>query len=438
MSLINDKKSIFTEIGAFNSISSSVELPNPSTSLSSINNGKDIGAFLLDILVTLVGSEVLKSVTGELLGDFITETKPALKDSLRSQLIDFNGGDGLPTEFVNNGYTIPAKDIDVYGKLKTDPASDIGSQIYDGESSTNSFDRKAYQAIVTPNTEVTYGVLTILYNDVTDEFTFKPVVTSQSIAQFISSFITDMNLFDRKTFITEVLNVIFGTKSAAQGKSEQEIFEESKINKTLQNFIDEREILTISDDELVELQNEARQISQGFTEVNIGCCDVLRGSMTVEDMTDLNERFRNASNPDEAGNILSDGVIGSFQGEDAPDAEENQQTINDGIIKRIINAILKILSIAVTTTPEARFILLVARGFKNNDVIESSSPVSDLINFKVLIKCLIKKVKELIFEFLFDLVKEQLIKLIIPISKRILREKINQYIGVLRTLIGFG
>ena len=82
--------------------------------------------------------------------------------------------------------------------------------------------------------------------------------------------------------------------------------------------------LTISDDELNELENQARQISQGYTEVSIGCCDILRGSMSVEDMTDLNTRFRNAANPDQAGNILSDGVSNSFSGEDADDAEENE------------------------------------------------------------------------------------------------------------------
>ena len=437
MSLINDKKSIFTEIGAFNSISSSVELPNPSNSLSSVNNSKDIAAFLLDILVTLVGSGVLKRVTGELLGDFITETKPTLKNALSDQLIDFNSNDSLPSDFSTNGYTIPAKDIDVYGKLKSDPASDIGSQVYT-DGSTNTFDRKAYQAIVTPNTEVTYGGIKILYNDASDEFTFKPVNSSVTIGSFINTFVNGMVLFDKKTFITEVLNIIFGTKSAAQNKTEQQILEEIKINKTLQNFIDEKEELTISDDELNELENQARQISQGYTEVSIGCCDILRGSMSVEDMTDLNTRFRNAANPDQAGNILSDGVSNSFSGEDADDAEENERTIKDGIIKRIINAIIAILAAAITTSPEARFILLITKGFKNNGVIPSGNPTGDLINFRVLIKCLIKKVKELIFEFLFNLVKEQLIKLIIPISKRILREKINQYIGVLRTLIGFG
>jgi hypothetical protein len=438
MSLINDKKSIFTEIGAFNSIGNSVQLSDASSSISSINNGKDIGGFLLDILVTLVGSEVLKKVTGELLGDFITDTKPELKNELSSQLVDYNGEDTLPTEFVNNGYTIPAKDIDVYGKLKTDPASDLGTQIYSENNSTNTFDRKAYEAIVTPNTEVTYDNITILYNDASDEFTFKPVNSSLNISDFINQFVSNMYLFDRTTFITEVLNIIFGSKSASQNKSEKQILDEIKINKTLQNFIDEKEDLTISDNDLSELQNEARQIKQGFTEVSIGCCDILKGSMSVSQMTDLNSRFRNANNADDAGNIISNGVIDSFQGDNTNESVENQQTINDGIIKRIINAIIMILSTVITTTPEARFILIVVKAFKNNNVIESGDPSNDLISFKLLINCLIKKVKILIFAFIFGLVKEELIKLIIPISKRILREKINQYVGILRSLIGFG
>lgn len=439
MSLINDKKNVFTEIGALNSISNAIELPEPTNSLPSINNNRDIGAFLIDILVTLVGSEVLKKVNGELLGDFIIDTKPTLKDELKTQFLEFDAENSLSSDFINNGITVPVKKIDPYGKLQTDPLSNVGELIYSDNGSPDRFDRRAYEAITVPNTEITYNNISIRYNDASDTFTFKPTNVSQNIRTFTNEFIDGMYLFDKKTFVIEILNIIFGTISNAQGKTEQQILEENKLNATIDKFIDGDEDLTISDDELAELQNDARQVAQGFREVCIGCCDILEGSMTIEEMSGLTESFINANDPDEAGNILGQGILDSFNDiGQFDDKNQNQQTIKDGLLKRIIKAILRFLVAAITSTPEAKAILAIVSAFRNNGTPELDTPINDLLNFKDFIKCLVKKATELIMGAIFVLVKEELLKLIIPISKEILREKINQYIGILRSLVSFG
>ena len=64
-------------------------------------------------------------------------------------------------------------------------------------------------------------------------------------------------------------------------------------------------------------------------------------------------------------------------------------------------------------------------------------PVQDLINNKDFIKCLSKRALALMVEFIFNIVKGELLKLIIPVSKLILKEKINQYIGLIRSLTKF-
>jgi hypothetical protein len=74
-------------------------------------------------------------------------------------------------------------------------------------------------------------------------------------------------------------------------------------------------------------------------------------------------------------------------------------------------------------------------GFKNNDVPQLGDPIDDISNNRNLVDCLSKSARNTINEFLFNLVKKELLKLIIPVSKIILKEKINQYLGIIQSLI---
>lgn len=437
MSIVNDKKDVFNEIGALNSITSSIELPTSTNSLSSVNNKGDIGTFLIDILVSLVGSEVLKSTVGKILKEFSIESKGELRLGLKNQLVDFDADDSLPSSFVSAGYTIKAKDIDVYGKYNTDPSSDIGGLIYQSGSNPLNFDRKAYNAIKTPNTDVAYRNILIRYNDSSDTFTFKPLNTTQNRGEFTNQFVDNMHLFDQQSFLTEVLDGIFGTKSRLQNKNQNQILKEKRVNRVLDNIINDNKNLQITDSELRELLDESRQISEGIREVSVGC-RLLTSSLSLEDIKELDEINRNGNDPDVTGNAISGTILNSFPVGQNSNKNKNQQTIKDGLLKKIINSIIGIFAGSLTTSPEARVIIGIVSGFRNNNTPQIGDAEQDLINSKELIKCIVKKVKELIFEFLFNLVKEELLKLILPVSKVILKEKINQYISILKTLVSFG
>ena len=299
MGIIDDKKSIITEIGALNSIKDGgVDIPSTTNTLSSINNSEDSVSFLIDILTVLVGSEALKRLTGELITNFSTSVTPDLKNELKDRLNDFDSNVNLPTEFVNNGYRMPAKDIDIFNKLKTDPNSDVGELIYSNDTDPDNFDKKAYDAIVSPNTEVPFNNITILYDDIDDVFVFKPIFGT-TIGSFINTFVNGMVLYSQKTFITEVFDILFGSKTAAQNKTKDQVFKENKVNKTIENFI-RGEALEISDDQLRQLQDEAEKKVNGTREVDVGC-GVLTSTLTTEEFTELNNKIISSSNPDVAG-----------------------------------------------------------------------------------------------------------------------------------------
>ena len=196
MGIIDNKRNVLTQLGALNSIKDNQNVPNPNDSISSINNTKEIVPFLLDLLVVLVGSEKLQTTVGELMTAFVRNVEPKLKEELKNQTIDFNFDQTLPTSFNTIGISTPAKDIDTYEKLKTDPASQEGSLLYN--DNPNDFDVKSYAAATNAGTEVIFNNTKILFNTVSDSFEYKPANPSQTIGEFTNDYIDGLTIINEK------------------------------------------------------------------------------------------------------------------------------------------------------------------------------------------------------------------------------------------------
>lgn len=430
MGRIDDKKSIFTEIGALTSVKDNFKIPDATNSLSSINNSKEAMPFMLDMLTVLIGSQALQQATGELMTGFVRNVEPDLKSELKTTTIQYNSDQTLPAGFAA-GYTIPAKDVDPYGKLKTDPATQTGSLLY--SDNANDFDVKSYQAIKNPGTDVTFNNIIINYNESTDKFTYKPVNSSQTIGTFTSSYVDGLTVINEKEFVTNTLNNIFGSVTSQQNKTVSQILEEEKFNKMLQKLIDGDEDITISDAELRQLLIDAENKQKGVQIVDVGC-SVLETNVTIDDIKTLIQNTSGSTDPLKVGNEYSALISNSVSGSRAT---RNEQAIKDGFFKRIINSIVQALLAAITSPPQIRVLFAITNAFKNNDVISLGDPTDDLIAKRKQANCLSKTAQKAINEFVFNMVKKQLLALIIPVSKIILKEKINQYLNILKSLVGF-
>ena len=188
MGLIDDKKDVFNQIGAFVSIKEDIGIADGNESLASINNTKEIAPFLLDMLTVLIGSEVLKSTVGEIMTGYIRNVEPSLKTALKQQFLTFNADQTLPAGFAS-GYSLEMKDIDSYGKLKTDPSTQLGSLLYNNNA--NDFDNVLYDAIVNAGTDIDFGVVSLNYDDVLDNVTIKPSAAASglNIGDFTNDYI---------------------------------------------------------------------------------------------------------------------------------------------------------------------------------------------------------------------------------------------------------
>jgi len=432
MALTDDKKNVFTTIGAYTSLMQAKTPPEGNNTFSSINNSNEVVPFLIDILKIVVGTTALQQLTGELLTNFITTVEPDMKAGVKKQTIQQNSNEPLPGYFKTNGINVPVKNIDTNGKLKTNPNSETGNLLYD--NSKPNFDNTAYQAIQNAGTDTTYNNLVINYNSSTDSFNFKPNLATNSnptIGDWTSSFIDNTTIVNKKEFMTNVTNSFYGTVTTNQNKSVNEVYNELLLKKLLEQLIAGNDSFVISPEDYDALLRQAQDLVNGTVNYNLGCGS-MPANFQLNDMTTLINNISNSVDPHYVGNQLNNTINNSVS--DPSINDENKETIKDNFFHRLIEIITLMLATAATTSPQIRTLLAITSAFQNNGVVKIGDPKSDLANFKIYLNCIIKIAMKLINKFIYDLVVVFLIALISPVIKKILKEKINQYIGIIRSL----
>lgn len=432
MGLIDRKKDVFTTIGAYTSMMDAGNLPNTTNLFPSINNKKDIVPYLLDILKVVVGTDALQQLAGKIFTNFITKVEPDLKTGLKKQSNQSNSGDNLPTWF-NDGIVVPVKNIDIYGKLKTDPNSEQGSLLYN--NITNNFDSVARQAILINGTPATFGNLNITYISTTDSFRFQPNIalnTNVSINTFTNEFIDNMELINKKEFMSNVMNLFYGSISSNQDKSVEEIAQELAAMKLVEQLINDNDDFIILPEDYETIQKKSQELANGVTYYDLGC-GVMEVYFPLSGMSNLISNISGSTDPFYVGNQINNTINQSTTG-NTDTTNENRETIKDNFFQKLINLITQTLAQAITSTPQIRTLLAIISSFSNFGVPQIGNPLDDMKKFRTFLKCNINVIMALINKFIFDLIVTSLIALINPIIRRITRERINQYTKQIKSL----
>jgi len=135
--------------------------------------------------------------------------------------------------------------------------------------------------------------------------------------------------------------------------------------------------------------------------------------------------------------FVADQFEGTIEKSSSNDAtEKNKETIKDGFFQKIINILTIKLLEAVTTAPQIRVLMAMMSSLENNGTVLISDPKEDMKNFKTCIQCMAKEIMRLVAAFIFALAVAYLIKLLKPVIIRVLKEKINQFVGIIKSLTG--
>lgn len=431
MSIKDDKRGIFTTIGAYTSFMENIKLPEPQDRFTSINQTKnDATAFILDVIKSIVGVDGLKETIGKLFTDFADNAEPQLKTALRNQFIQFNADTPIPSSF-SNGVNVKAKDIDIFGKLKNTGNPSVDDLLH---GVTESFDGKAYDAIVNSGTDVIYNNLLIKYNSTTDEFTFKPnpAVAAQNptIGDWMGNYIDDAVIINKKEFLTQTMNSIYGTITANQNKTVEQVYEELQVVKLLEKLIDGDDSLELTQEDFDELLQKAKNLVDGVIYYDMGC-GLIGATLSLSGFTNFISQVSGMTDSFTAGNAAAATIDESV---DEETNAANKETIRDGFFQRLIKAFQLALTQIMATSPQIRALQAIM-GKVQNGVVDFTKAVDDLKKWKVFIICMVKEAVKMIVEYVFNLAVAYLIAWLKPIVTKLAQEKIIQYSGILKSLI---
>ena len=429
MGLKDKKKGIFDKIGTYTSMMQQVQAVDTTNLMPSINNKKDIVPMMLDIMKVAIGSNALVQATGQLFTQFVDTAEPQLKSIVKKQVVQYNSGQPLPPSFLA-GISVPVKSIDIAGKFKTPPSSVGGSMLY--SNSPISFDKVAYNAILNAGTEVTFGVLKMKYDTVADAFIFKPNVVSPTIGAWLTDFVDNTEIINKKEFMSNVMNAFYGSITKSQNKTVQQVYEELQVNKLIEQLINDNDTFEISPEDYEALQLLAEQMVNGVVYYDMGC-GLMPASLSLSDMSTLISNISGSTDQFYVGNQINNTIDQSTANTPAV-AEANKQTVKDGFFQRIIKLITQTLANAVTLSPQIRTLLAISSSFQNGGIPQIGNPLDDLKKSRIYLQCTIKDAMRMINKFIFDLVIKLLIILLYPVIRKIIKEKIDQYVGILKSL----
>jgi hypothetical protein len=432
MSIKDNKREVFTTIGAYTSYIDNMrqKTPQPIDGYTSINNKNDIVPFMLDVLKSIVGSVGLKDVIGGLFTEFIDDIEPDLKTIVKKQVVQYDSEDPLPNEFksTGSGISIPARKVDSDGLLKTKPNTEEADLLFD--SNANNLNNVLRNVIANQSTQQ-YNGINISYSQTTDALTFKAteIVSGKNIGQFFSDYVDGTTIMNKKEFMANVMNSIYGTVTKQQNKSVDVVYNEQLIDKSIENLIDnDDDSFEISDKEKDSLLERSKELINGVVNYDMGC-GIMTASLSMSGMTITISQISGSSDPFVVGNVVEATIEGSTTGEVAA---ENKQTVKDSFFQRLIKLITLMLAKATSTSPEVKMLLALSASFQQRNNEEG---LDYLKSNKTVIKCLVKEAMNKINEYIFNFVVSRMISFLAPIVKKLIMEKINYYIGLIRSLI---
>jgi len=434
MGLVDDKADVFKSISSYVSMIQSVQATDTTNIFPSINNKSDIVPFLLDLIKTIAGSDALKEMTGELFTNFIDKIEPELKSALKKQVTQFNSNVEIPSYFKSTGagISVPMASIDIDGLTKIPRTSASGNVLY--SDNALDFNNTLYDTVLNDGTEVNFGsALTMKYDSNTDKITFKQSASlGTDIGTWASTYINDLQIINKKEFMTTIMNKIYGTIAKAQGKTVQQTYDELVVDQLIDQLINDDDSFIISPEDNEALMAQAQNLINGVTYYDMGC-GLVGATLPMSGLTSLISKISGATDSIFVSDALADTADSSITNPAV--AAENKQTTRDGFFQKIIKLITQTLAKALTSSPQIRSLLGIISAFQNKGTAILNKAKDDMKKYKTLIQCNIKAAMKMINKFIFDTVKKYLVWFLVPIVKKIIKEKITQYSAVIKGLI---
>lgn len=447
-SIVDTKTLIYGKIDALKTLNNGY--PNYKSKLKnsvpSINNKDEVIPFLVDLIITLLGGEELKSKLSTFLVSELDKLEVKVRADLKCILnnkINLGTTPSIPTSLTTIGINTQIKAIDYYSLLKVNPTSKEGMLLYNdplnGLSSTD-FNTFIYQVLQTPNTTRTWGASSgypsMLDIQTTGTTTVNIKVNStyastHKLTDLNNDFIDSGKLFYSDKVINTIFNTLFGTISNSLGLTQQELLNNAKMNSVLKSMVDTADNTIIDDSFFTFSNKETRQLIEDSKNRSNGVvvladCDNYESSISLDTFTSSTESYSTASTYNERIISVSNSLKSFLNDASSNSSNSDSSSVQINFIKNITEIMINALLESIIT-PRLVTILLI-----NSSTNGTTDGIQFLKNNKALIRVIVCSCKNMLAEFLLNVVLKEIIRLseaqVVNKAKEIAK---NQLISIL-------
>lgn len=456
MNLLNQKKQIFGAVGALNAINDSFPKLPTTNSLGSINNNTDSTEFLVDLINTLVGVQVLKEYIVDVITYRLPEIEDSIKDGLKKELkkiVSCNINPSIPdwVKHGGSGVVIKVSDIDFYNMMKINPDSIGGSLLYTDISSginSSDFNTYLYNTIQVPGASSTWGqstsgvgIIETTFMETSNDgnnllkITATPEFSDKKLTELNNKLIDSISLFgnpnshNSKTMINMIIEQLFGTISSSTtvNKGKNQIRKEVEINEILTNIINSED--DDIDDTYFEFDNPT--LSKIDTEVNdkkegikrIQTTNEIKTRLSTDILSSSQTSIDNTTNKMEELEAVGD-VMNKLANEQSGFALNvgDEFTIENNFFTNIIKTFtLTVMNIVFSP----KFITLFAI---NHQIIYGTNdsyngPIDFIKKNRLIVKAMTKVIKDILLGLLLELALKHLT---IKLSEKMIGDEIER------------
>lgn len=415
MSTLTDKNDIIKKIRIYTSLANSVDLDSQNSNFIKSNPNSPID-YIFDVIRASVGDNGLESLLQLALTKILSQKKlNDLSDKIYDSIYNVLPEKGvLPESIKNNGLKIPIKSIDPTDSFRN-------SNLSGGTKNTNNFFQSIKNQVLTnANTEVPFSLvgipysITLNYDENTDELRVGlPDINLLDLFDGLRGLIGPM--FNSSIIVSEILKILFHTNFK---KEDAQIL---TIIRAYTNY-ENQDIFKLDLKKLLDIEYETS--IEGYS-IDINC---FKENITITE--------------DQINNLIADPTIKKFTELvpelNASNTDEVLTNSKNNYFKKLLNAIIEALLSAFLKQPVVLFFINIYEKIQNLDFNFEISIPDMMDKLKALMENIFNILYEDFFCIIFNWVKKNILKLVIAVAIKLLKEQLERRSKVLLSLTGGG
>ncbi len=478
---------------AIDSLKESEGINSLMNSMDSVEEkGANMLNYFLDLIKTLGGNEAITSLRKKL-GQGTNGLADECKEIVFEELVKFincNINFTIPSADTNgtqdfNAMTIPVKSIDPFRLLKNSPTSNVGKATYEkiGPSTgqlPHSTNRELFQRLENPSQQQdylggsgqrlftiefdggeNYIIRPVGYNDSFDDNTIIPQ-NDRKLVEFLRDYYDSIKIFDPQNFLGVLMDSLSGFLSIQADLSGREVELNGKFGKFIEKLMslcdddgdgstgapinssgvghlsedipgDNSEFWDFGPQDLRNIEEETNLKLKGL--VRFITCNDIEGSIDIDELNGIIDSLL-TDNDSLDGMKVNAGMEALVKGMNVDGSKglsfrlpALQADFDLNILKK-----LPLILISLILTPKVILgftIALQAIG----EFVENLDIMDLVKKFFRIIKTILKRLKDLILEFIWQEIKKFIIKLVKDILQEVIKEKDSKQLAIINSLI---